>query len=286
MERWRLVRTKPSRLLALPLPLGFVADRGGNSIRPCAFRQRPAFPAEPDLPLIDQLVDPGMDDRHRDTPVRGSISGGPRHQLSCDLAGAYRRSRRPFGEEREYCGPRPVDVHFGFRPDVMRSGFGGGFHPGGGMGRCRLVPSPMAPGCWRTRPDVSACSASAALAPPRIRWIRSRRRRASSKSSARAAASILRCRSSIVSAIMVQRATAALGRIGRESLHHAFRRNDRCRGKPPIRISETCLFPSRSMPAFRCQRFRHAAGAHVIANAGAFACRALSMAENQMFLEF
>ncbi len=99
MERWRLLPMEPSRLLALQLPLGFVADRGGNAIRPCAFPQCPAFLAESDLPLIDQLVDPGMDDRHRDTPVRGSMSGGPRHQCSCDLAGAYRRPRRPFGKE-------------------------------------------------------------------------------------------------------------------------------------------------------------------------------------------
>jgi hypothetical protein len=93
----------------------------------------------------------------------------------------------------------------------MRSGFGGGFHPGGGTGRCRLVPSPMAPGCWRTRPDVSACATSAALAPPRIRLMRSRMRRASSKSRALAAASILRWRSSIVSVITTQRAVATLG---------------------------------------------------------------------------
>ena len=95
----------------------------------------------------------------------------------------------------------------------MRSGFGGGFQSGGGTGRCRLVPSPMDPGCWRTRPDVSACAASSALAPPRIRVMRSRRRRASSKSRALAAASILRRRSSILSFIANQRAAADFGGI-------------------------------------------------------------------------
>jgi hypothetical protein len=73
------------------------------------------------------------------------------------------------------------------------------------------VPNPIAPGCWRTKPDVSACAASTALAPPRIKLMRSRRRRASSKSSTLAAASILRWRSSMVSVIIAQRAAAVLG---------------------------------------------------------------------------
>ena len=90
-------------------------------------------------------------------------------------------------------------------PEVMRSGFGGGFHSGGGIGRCLLVPRPMAPGRWRTRPEVSARAASAASAPPRRRLMRSRIRRASSKSRALAAASMSRCKSSIVLSIFLQR---------------------------------------------------------------------------------
>lgn len=152
-----------------------------------------------------------MDDRHRDAPIFRAMCGRTGRDPSCYLAWAYRRVRPAIGEHTPHGGARDVDPHFGFRPDVIRSGFGGGFHPGGGTGRCRLVPNPIAPGCWRTKPDVSACAASMALAPPRIKLMRSRRRRASSKSSMLAAASILRWRSSMVSVITAQRATAALG---------------------------------------------------------------------------
>lgn len=93
----------------------------------------------------------------------------------------------------------------------MRSGFGGSFHSGGGTGRCRLVPSPMAPDRWRSKPDVSACAASAAFAPPRIRLMRSRIRRASSKSRALAAASIASWRYSTVSFITTQRTDVTFG---------------------------------------------------------------------------
>ena len=66
------------------------------------------------------------------------------------------------------------------RPRVIGSGFGGGRQPAGGLTFCWLVPSPIAPGCWRSSPIVSAASASASDAPPRTKAIRSRTRRASS----------------------------------------------------------------------------------------------------------
>lgn len=63
--------------------------------------------------------------------------------------------------------------------------------------RCWLVPKPMAPGLCRCSPEKSACPASSAVPPPRIRLILSRHRRASSKSRASAAASIFFCKVSI-----------------------------------------------------------------------------------------
>lgn len=142
-----------------------------------------------------------MDDRHRGTPI---CLGCFCRDLSRHLARAYCRPRPSIGKQSQHGSTCNVDPHFRLRPDVMTSGFRGGFHPGGQTGRCRLVPSPMTPGCWRAKSDVSACAASAALAPPRIRLMRSRRRRASSKSRALAAASILRCRTSMVSVITLQ----------------------------------------------------------------------------------
>lgn len=176
------------------------------------------------------MIDRSMDDRHHVTPIRLIIPSRFSSDLSCDLAWTYRRSGRTFGEQAQHGGTCDVDRHFRFRPDVLRSGFDGGFHPGGGVGRCRLVPSPMAPGCWRTKPDVSACAASPALAPPRIMLMRSRIRRASSKSRALAAASILRWRSSMVSVITTQRAAAALG--GIEPLFRSFARTMVQKGRP------------------------------------------------------
>lgn len=131
------------------------------------------------------------------------------------MSGTRSRGRAvpAIGKHGQHGATCDVDLHLRFRPDVMRSGFGGGVHPGGGTGRCRLVPSPIDPGCWRIKPDVSAWAAPAALAPPRIRLIRSRRRLASSKSRLRAAVSILRRRSSIASVTAAQRTSATLGGI-------------------------------------------------------------------------
>jgi hypothetical protein len=39
---------------------------------------------------------------------------------------------------------------------VIGSGLGGGFQPAGGVTFCWLVPSPIAPGCWRLSPAVLA----------------------------------------------------------------------------------------------------------------------------------
>ena len=114
------------------------------------------------------------------------------------------------GKQRQHRRTRAVRRHLRFRPDVMGSGFGGAFQSGGVTGRCRLDPSPMAPERWRASPEVSASAASVALAPPRIRLMRSRIRRASSKSRACAAASISRWRSSIVLFIINQRGVGLL----------------------------------------------------------------------------
>lgn len=98
-------------------------------------------------------------------------------------------------------------LHFRFLsrrplPDVIGSGLGGGFQPCGGFIRGWLVPKPIDPGCWRSNLAKSACAASVALAPARIKLILSRHRFASSKSSARAASSILSCNVCIVSSII------------------------------------------------------------------------------------
>ena len=154
-----------------------------------------------------------MHNWHRAAPICPFCCRHHRGDLPGDLAGAYRSSGFALGKQRQNNGARNVDHFFRLRPDVMRSGFGGGFHSCGVTGRCRLVPRPMAPGRCRTKPDVSACSASAALAPPRIRLMRSRMRRASSKSSTLTAASILRCKSSIASVIPSKRAAARLSGI-------------------------------------------------------------------------
>ena len=149
-----------------------------------------------------------MDDRHRGTPI---CVGRFCRDRSSDFAWAYSRSQLTIGKQSQQGSTCNVDPHVRFRPDVMSSGLVGAFHPAGGTGRCWLVPSPMEPGCWRTKSDVSACAASAALAPPRIRLMRSRRRRASSKSRALAAACILRCRSTMVSFIPLNARKATLG---------------------------------------------------------------------------
>lgn len=91
------------------------------------------------------------------------------------------------------------------RPVVIGSGLTGGRQSAGGVVRCWLVPRPIAPGCCRSNPEVSACSASGDVAPPRIRLILSRYRFAASKSKAAAAASIFRCRVSMVSRIQPKR---------------------------------------------------------------------------------
>ena len=94
---------------------------------------------------------------------------------------------------------------------VIESGLMGGVQPAGGSTRCWLVPSPIAPGRCRVIPEVSAVAAASAVAPPRMRLIRSRRRRAFSKFNAAAAASLLVCKLSIVSAMLSLTIKACLG---------------------------------------------------------------------------
>ena len=182
-----------------------------DPIRAGALRQGSPFPAQPDPPLVDQPVDRGVNGgHHRAPPGRVGRIGGERTR---HLARAERRAGSPHGEERQCHVARAVahGTRRRRRDDrrvVIGSGFGGGCQSGGGAARGWLLPSPIAPGRWRSSPVKSACAAASAEAPPRIALIMSRQRRASSKSSAAAAASILQVRLSIVSDIGRQRTTA------------------------------------------------------------------------------
>ncbi len=169
---------------AILLAVVRAADPIGSGSR----REQVTLPAQSDDFPVEQLIDRFMDKRHGQMPVCRIVAS----DLTRHFARTYRCCRRAFGKQGQYCSVGDADRHLRFRPEVMRSGFGGGFQSGGGIGRCRLDPSPMAPGFWRTSPDVSASAASAASDPPRIRLMRSRIRRASSKSRACAAASISR----------------------------------------------------------------------------------------------
>ena len=169
-----------------------------------------------------------MDARHRRAPAVLAVRSYP----SCDLARAYCRVRLSFSQDCQDCRPCNLVRHFRFCPDVMRSGFFGGFQSGGRTGRCRLVPSPIVPGCWRASPDVSAASASVASAPPRMRLMRSRSCRAFSKSRSLAAISISRWRSSRVLLISRQRADIRFSAAGFPSSATKKRKMKRTRERP------------------------------------------------------
>lgn len=179
-----------------------------DAIRPASPGKTLSLPAQIDQPLGNQGIDRGVDRRHRFSPVVLAC------QSPSDLAWTDRRAGPSRAEKLQSGVPR-VHGSRGFprrraRPVVRRSGLAGGFHPAGGALRPWLVPSPMAPGIWRSNPETSAWAASSAVAPPRMRLILSRHLFASSKSSARAAASILLRKSSIVSLMTTQRAAPRL----------------------------------------------------------------------------
>ncbi len=147
-----------------------------------------------------------MDDRHRRAPV---VVGRDRARNLARADRCFRRSICEHGQDRI---PRGGSHHLRrlLRPVVMGSGLAGGCQPSGGVICCWLVPRPIDPGCCRFSPDKSACSAAAAVAPPRSRLILSRHRFASSKSRASAAASIFICRVRSVSDILSKRAGSFL----------------------------------------------------------------------------
>jgi hypothetical protein len=148
----------------------------------------------------------------------------PRHAVAPQIAAPGPRLASKACHAHGRLFDRHGRVRFGtFVPDVIGSGLAGGLQPAGGVCRCRLVPKPIAPGCWRNRPDVSAASASATVAPPRIKLMRSRRRAASSKSRARTAASISRCKSSTVWLMHLQRASMNWAALRQQRISHSCR---------------------------------------------------------------
>lgn len=167
---------------------------------PC--RECFALPAQPHQPLGQQAVDLSMHRRHRLAPIRrflGFVLGG---QCSGHFAWTDRPVTRPPGEKRQNhvtrvlmcyrCLLGEAGTHGRFARPVKGLGLRGAFHPAGRTGWGWLVPIPIAPDRCRVRPDVSARDASSRLAPPRIKLISSRRRRASSKSNFSAAAAMRR----------------------------------------------------------------------------------------------
>lgn len=186
-------------------PTRSAADCAADTIGSRPFLELATLPAQFDKAISNEPIGRSMDSRHHVSPT---VFG--RHRARY-LARTDRRARRACVKESEDYGSRCHDVcrrARADRPAVIGSGFEGGCQSGGGDRRWRLVSRPIAPGRGRVSPEVSANSASTAEAPPRIRLILSRFRRASSKSRARAAASIL-CRNvSIVSVIVCQRSIA------------------------------------------------------------------------------